>query len=87
MLRVKQRGSKGGRDSMQTRKVATAQPGHSGDAVGTWGPCADKQGRWLRSEQEACVEDTEADSMPLAHREKVTGPCGSSITDTGQSVG
>lgn len=33
------------------------------DTAGTQGPCADGRGGWLGSEQEARVEDTDADSM------------------------
>lgn len=62
VLRVKQSSSKGGREGRHADK----ESGHDTDldAAGTWGLCGDRQGGRLRSEQEARVEDTEADSMP-----------------------
>lgn len=61
---------------MQTRKVATARPGHSGGGGegGMQGLCAAQQGRWLRSAGSLCGGHRGRRHAAGSQREAVTGP-------------
>lgn len=76
MLRAKQRGSKSGRDGMQTRKMATTRPGHSGE---TGSVCSQagyvsevsRQPAWRTQKQRACHGLTERSGYRSLRLEQV----------------